>query len=50
MTVTPIRNIRIPDDLWQAAKAKADSRHETVSAVIVRALVDYTQTGATGDV
>jgi hypothetical protein len=38
---TPLRNIRVPDDLWTAAKAKAESRGETVTDVLIRALRRY---------
>jgi hypothetical protein len=38
---TPGRNVRVPDDLWVAAQAKADERGETVSDVVRRALERY---------
>ena len=38
---TPPRSVRIPDDLWQAAKATADQRGETITDAIVRALKRY---------
>src|SRR3954470_25075308 len=38
---TPRRTIRIPDDLWDAATAKADKRGESVSDVIRHALERY---------
>lgn len=38
---TPLRNVRVPDELWDAAKSAADARGETVSAVILRALQRY---------
>jgi hypothetical protein len=38
---TKIRTVRVPDDIWRAAQAKAAERGETVSAVIVRALRRY---------
>jgi hypothetical protein len=38
---TPPRSIRIGEELWQAAKAKAAERGETVTDVIVRALERY---------
>lgn len=41
MAVTPLRNLRIPDDLWQAAKTKAASEHTTVTAVVIAALRRY---------
>ena len=33
--------MRVPDDLWQAAKRVAKDRGETLTAVIVRALERY---------
>lgn len=41
MTDTTPRAIRIPDDLWAAALAKAQERDETVSDVVRRALERY---------
>lgn len=38
---TPLRNVRVSDDLWQAAKAKAEEREESLTDVILRALRDY---------
>lgn len=38
---TPRRTIRIPDDLWDAAVAKAEERGESVSDVIRKALERY---------
>jgi NRPS condensation-like uncharacterized protein len=38
---TPLRSVRIPDDLWAAAKARADERGETVTDAIIRALRRY---------
>ncbi len=38
---TTPRAIRIPDDLWAAALAKAQERDETVSDVVRRALERY---------
>lgn len=38
MAATPIRNIRIPDALWQAAKERAEAEHTTVTALVIRAL------------
>jgi predicted DNA-binding protein len=35
--------IRIPDDLWQAALAKAERRGETVAEVIREALRRYVE-------
>lgn len=39
---TPQRSIRIPDDEWEAAKAAADERGETLSDVLRLALRRYT--------
>lgn len=41
--VTKLRNIRVDDALWDAVKAIAAERRETVSAVIKRALVEYVE-------
>jgi predicted DNA binding CopG/RHH family protein len=38
----PHRTVRIPDDEWEAAKAKAAAEGETLSEVIRRALRRYT--------
>lgn len=38
---TPNRTVRVPDDLWLAAKEKARDRDETVTDVIIRALRIY---------
>ncbi len=38
---TPVRAFRIPDDLYEAAKATARERGETITWVVRRALEDY---------
>lgn len=38
---TPLRNVRVPDDLWDAAMSKALDRGESLSEVIRRALEKY---------
>lgn len=38
---TKIRTVRVDDQLWEAAQAKAWRQRETVAAVIKRALVEY---------
>lgn len=38
---TPLRNVRVADDLWHAAMTKAVERGETLSDVIRRALERY---------
>jgi len=38
---TPSRNVRVPDELWHAAQAKAMKLGETVSDVVRRALDEY---------
>jgi hypothetical protein len=40
-THTPPRSIRIGEELWNAAKAKAGDRGETLTDVLVRALREY---------
>jgi hypothetical protein len=37
----PGRSIRVPDDLWDAALARADEEGTTVTAVIIAALRRY---------
>lgn len=43
MAEAPSRNIRIPDDIWDAAKKAAEARGETVSVAIRRFLIDYVE-------
>lgn len=38
---TPKRGVRVPDDLWDAAKRAAADNGETVTDVLVRALERY---------
>jgi len=38
---TPPRSIRVPDDVWDAALAKAALRGESVSEAVVRFLRRY---------
>lgn len=38
---TPIRSVRVPDDLWIAAQRVAADRGDSLTAVIVRALRRY---------
>lgn len=38
---TPNRTIRVPDEVWRAAKRVAADRGETITDVIVRALKRY---------
>jgi len=44
MAVTPMRNVRVSDELWFAAQTEAVRRAETVTDVINRALTRYTKT------
>lgn len=41
MGKTPLRNLRVPDDLWDAAQAIAAERGESVSDVLRAALTRY---------
>jgi hypothetical protein len=41
---TPVRNIRVPGHLWQAAKAKAKAEGRTMTDVIVAYLRRYIST------
>ena len=36
-----MRSLRVPEALWETAKAKADERHENLSDVIREALERY---------
>lgn len=38
---TPNRTVRVPDELWEAVQRKAADQGETVTDVIIRALVRY---------
>lgn len=38
---TPHRSVRVPDELWEAAKRAAADNDETVTEVILRALERY---------
>lgn len=38
---TKIRHVRVKDDLWESAKAVADSRDENLADVIRAALESY---------
>ena len=38
---TPQRSIRVADDIWLAAKAKAEAEGQTVSDVVRQALEEY---------
>ena len=39
---TPLRSVRVPDDLWARALARADQEGTSVTAVLVAALNDFT--------
>jgi hypothetical protein len=41
MPKTTIRGVRVPNELWEAAQAKADERGDNLSAVIRAFLVRY---------
>lgn len=42
---TPLRAIRVPDELWQAAQAEAAANGESVSDVVRHALELYVKRG-----
>jgi hypothetical protein len=46
MNDTPIRTLRVPDELWEAAQARAKERGETVTDVLIRALKRYVRGGS----
>lgn len=43
---TPIRRVRVSDDIWDAANDAAKANGETLSVVIRRALIQYTKDNA----
>ncbi len=45
---TPARAIRIPTDLWKAARAKATREGTTVTAIVIAALRRYVAAGMLG--
>jgi hypothetical protein len=40
--------VRVPDDIWEAAQRVAADRGETVTAVIIRALIRYVREHPSG--
>lgn len=40
---TPTRTVRVPDELWEAVKAKAAEDKRTVTDVIIEGLKGYLQ-------
>lgn len=42
---TPKRNVRVPDDVWYPAKARAKSEYTKVSTIVVTALRQYAANG-----
>lgn len=38
---TPKRSVRVPDELWEAVMRVAHDQGETVTDVIIRALIRY---------
>lgn len=38
---SPVRAVRVPDDVWQAAKDRAEREGVSVGSVIVAALREY---------
>lgn len=38
---TPLRTIRVPDDLWHAVQAKAKEEGETATGVILKQLEEW---------
>ena len=42
---TPMRSLRVPDDLWGPAMAEAKRRGETLTDAIRRALREYVNGG-----
>ena len=34
-------SVRVPEDLWAQAKAKAKLKYTSVTAIVIQALMDY---------
>ena len=49
MPSTPLRNVRVPDDVWLPAKARAREERTSVTAVVVEALRVYGRSWASVD-
>lgn len=47
MASTKPRSVRVPDELWEASAAEAKANYETISDVVIRALVAYCEGGRT---
>ena len=45
---TPHRSVRVPDELWEAAKRAAADNGETLTDVILRALKRYVREHPSG--
>ena len=41
---TPVRNLRVPEDIWRAAQDKAEAEGRTLTSVIVTYLKRYAST------
>ena len=39
--MTPLRSIRVPEELWLAVKVKAKANHFTITKIVILALQDY---------
>jgi len=42
MANTPLRAIRVPADVWEPAQERAAEKGETMTDVVRRALIEYT--------
>lgn len=40
---TTLRNVRVSDEIWEAAKERASENGETVSEVVRRSLAEYVE-------
>lgn len=40
---TPLRSVRVPDELWTSAKRQAATDNRTVTDIVIAALETYTQ-------
>lgn len=38
---TPLRSVRVPEEIWKPAKARAEAEGIPLTAVIVTALIEF---------
>lgn len=41
MSITPIRSVRISQEIWEAVKVKAAAQNDTVSHIVIKLLTEW---------